>query len=909
MSAPASPALGFCPTCRSHRTTALAGGLCLVCLAAALNDDRGIARSADEGLPPSPRGLEYLATLGRGGMGQVFLAYQARLQRYVAVKQIAGTWQTHPLARERFLREARATARLSHPGIVPVLEIGSEDNVLWYTMEFLEGGDLAALLTRRGGSLPWPEAVAIVAQAAAAIEYAHRAGIAHRDLKPSNVLLDEQGHPKISDFGLAWLAAADGDTLTRTGEILGTPSYLAPEALATPPHADARPGDIYALCALLFHLIAGRPPFLAESPLQVLHSIAREPAPRLRAIAPTAGVPQWVDDVVAHGLEKRPESRIPSAAVLASALELGRGTGGRWRRYRRSVLITGAAAALIGGVAVISSVWPASTALSSPVSADEPLVAILPLDASTDDASTAALAAGVQDELADTLLRISDVRVLTASSVRAAGLGTGNVRDAQAKLGAGVVLTGSVRRSEGVMRFSVQLLDARDGSVRWTGRYDRRETDLFNLQTDIATAVALHLQGQLRPGTNERTTGTSSRHPRAQRLFFEARALAAASRQPEIDLVRAEEMLAEAAVLDPAFALALAHRSLIATRLYNWGHDRSEQRLALGLEAAQQALRLNAELPEARIALALYYYRRSRDHESARMHIDRALQLAPHNPVVLSAAANLARRSGNFAQAAEHFGAALPLDPVNGILAYNTADTFLRLRQYDTADAVLTRSLARLPGHVALTKLRGDLHLLWRGDLGPMREDLEKRERHEPTPEIYLMHRIDWLLLEGRSAEALATLQGSQLDVLEGQSIYLNRDGYEALLLAIDGQPDAAAAAAQRGYQRLLPELERRPDDARLVFHAAQLLVLRGDLNTGEALARRTLTPGDPAAVDAFDRGFYLVSFAVLQALAGKDDDARETLRLALHEPAQLSPHYIRHHPVLSRVIDRVGQL
>jgi hypothetical protein len=299
-----------------------------------------------------------------------------------------------------------------------------------------------------------------------------------------------------------------------------------------------------------------------------------------------------------------------------------------------------------------------------------------------------------------------------------------------------------------------------------------------------------------------------------------------------------------------------------------------------------------------------YYFRGSRDYVTAKPHFQRALTLTPNNPDALAALAHIERRQGDFRDASIHFRAALQLDPLNAILAYNTADTFVRLRDYEAASLLLERSLKAMPHHVALVKLRGDLYVAWRGDLGPMREDIFHRDPKLPTPDLYLMDKIDWLILEGRVDDALATLKESKLDVLEGQSIYLCRAGYEALLLQLKGDTRAAKSAAERALPEVMRELQRRPNDGRILLHAGQMYAILGHLTEGERLVRRTLTPGDMAAADAFDRGFFLRALGIMFAMAGEDAKARDVLRALLKEPNQTSVQYLNLHPALRRLRD-----
>ncbi len=222
---------------------------------------------------------ELLAEIARGGMGVVYKARQTRLNRTVAVKMIlAGELADQDDVR-RFLSEAEAAAGLDHPGIVPVYESGEINGQHFFSMGFVDGQSLAALLTQ--GPLPPRQAAELLAQVADAVDYAHERGVIHRDLKPGNILLDQEGHPRVTDFGLAKRVAGDSN-LTRTGQALGTPSYMPPEQASGKLDAIRPAADIYALGAVLYATITGRPPFQAATALDtILQVLEQEPvAPR-----------------------------------------------------------------------------------------------------------------------------------------------------------------------------------------------------------------------------------------------------------------------------------------------------------------------------------------------------------------------------------------------------------------------------------------------------------------------------------------------------------------------------------------------------------------------------------------------------------------------------------------------------
>ncbi|OJW26509.1 MAG: hypothetical protein BGO49_12320 [Planctomycetales bacterium 71-10] len=272
----------------------------------------------DGGAPPAiPSGYALEDVIGRGGMGVVHRARQVGLGRVVALKRIAAGVDATPAERSRFRAEAEAAASLRHPNIVPIHDVGELDGVPYYAMELLDGGTLADRLA--GGPLPPREAATLVEALARAIEHAHRRGVVHRDLKPRNVLFDAEGTPKVADFGLA--KRLDAGTLTRTGALMGTPLYMAPEQATAGPGVPVGPAaDVYALGAILYECLAGRPPFPGDSPAEVLDLIRSSEPTRPGRLRP--GLPRDLETIALKCLEKSPARRYASAAGLAD--DLGR---------------------------------------------------------------------------------------------------------------------------------------------------------------------------------------------------------------------------------------------------------------------------------------------------------------------------------------------------------------------------------------------------------------------------------------------------------------------------------------------------------------------------------------------------------------------------------------------------------
>ena len=259
---------------------------------------------------------QLLTELGRGGMGVVYKAWEKNLQRFVALKMILAGEQASAEDLARFRTEAQAAAGLTHPNIVPVYNVGEQDGQAFFSMKFVEGETLTRRLAQ--GPLPQREAARMMLAVARAVQHAHQNGILHRDLKPSNILIDTEGEPHITDFGLA-KRVSGGSSLTGTGAIIGTPSYMAPEQASGKPGPASPAVDIYSLGAILYELLTGRPPFLAASAVETLLLVRSEEPARPRLLNPQ--IDTDLELVCRKCLEKRPEHRYASAQQLANDLE------------------------------------------------------------------------------------------------------------------------------------------------------------------------------------------------------------------------------------------------------------------------------------------------------------------------------------------------------------------------------------------------------------------------------------------------------------------------------------------------------------------------------------------------------------------------------------------------------------
>ncbi len=284
---------------------------------AVAQSDRTLESLFIPSLPFQIDDYQLLEVIGRGGMGIVYRAQQLSLGRIVAIKMIQEHRQLGREHRLRFIAEAEATARLEHPGIVPVFEVSEFQGHPFFSMQYVRGETLADRLKQ--GPLPQRTAARIMADVCRAIDYAHRQGVLHRDLKPSNIMLDADDQVRVTDFGLAKLANSSDRHLTRSGAVLGTPSYMSPEQATGRSGLVGPRSDIYSLGTVLYHLLTGRPPFVADSPMQLALQVLEHDPPPPRLLEPS--IDRDLEMIVQRSIQKPPDLRYNTAGEMADDLE------------------------------------------------------------------------------------------------------------------------------------------------------------------------------------------------------------------------------------------------------------------------------------------------------------------------------------------------------------------------------------------------------------------------------------------------------------------------------------------------------------------------------------------------------------------------------------------------------------
>jgi eukaryotic-like serine/threonine-protein kinase len=585
-----------------------------------------------------------LAPLGAGGMGEVWRAHDANLDREVAIKLLAQGALTDAPSRERFKREAHVLARLSHPGVATIYDFDAQDGVDFLVMELVPGGSLESRL--ESGPLPVQEVLRVGAAIADALHDAHQSGFLHRDLKPGNIVLTQSGQPKILDFGLALLLAAGkaSGKLTQTGTILGSLPYMAPEQLLG--EADSASTDIYALGVMLFEMVTGRRPFVKERAEALMFEIFGNAAPSLVSLVPD--VPLQLDRLVAECLSKEPVARPASAAVVAEALRAV-GTGSRATEAPRAASVIRA-------------------------------IAVLPLRNVSRDPAQEYFADGMTEAIISDIARIKALRVISYTSVMRFKGAEKSLPEIARELNVDAVLEGSALLIGNRVRVSVQLVSARADETLWADRYDRELTDVLSLQSEVAEAVAREIAIQLTPDEVRHLTRRATVNPEAHLEVLKCKhSLFAASREAMDLAVRHARRALE---LDPDYALAWS--ALADCQIFRAvrGMAAPGEAGAEAFAAAQRALQLDPTLGDAYSSLGMIQSHRGEVHAGLKS-LDRALELNPgiafaHN---MRARALAALERHEEALAAANLSA--QLDPLSTLIRTVVGDTYYFAREYE----------------------------------------------------------------------------------------------------------------------------------------------------------------------------------------------------------------------------------
>jgi len=887
-----------CAECGS--TSRVARGLCLNCLLyeglggdtcnpETLEDMLGKidVRDADWRLG----NYQILEEIGRGGMGVIYRARQRHSRRIVALKRILSYHADSQETLVRFRREAEAAARLDHPNILPIYEVGDNDDGLpSFSMKFAAGGSLheaAPALHREPRRI-----VALMAKVARAVQYAHARGILHRDLKPANILLDGRGEPLVSDFGLAkWLDATS--ELTQTLAIFGTPGYIALEQASGSAGKITPAADVYSLGAILFHLFTGRPPFLGEHALAVIQQAAEKPAPKLRSLAPA--LDRDLETICAKCLEREPTARYRSAGDLAEDLE-------RWlaghsiiarpvsapvralRWSRRNPAFAGMTALLLAlGAAVGVMIWKGEMA-TPPVSSG---IAVLPFESLSPDNENAFFAEGVYEGVSTKLAKLSDLKVISHNSV-ARYRGAHNTQEIGRALNVAYVLEGSVRRNAGRIFLNVQLVDTRTGIHVWTESYDRNSNDVFAMQTEVAQKVADRLGAETSSTEKAAIQEPPTADLVAYDLYLRAKDLINAisfSTRAKEDLLQAVQLLDQAVARDPSFFDAYGQLAAAHDRMYFLGFDHTDVRLKLAETAIHSVRRLRPDSGETHLTLGQHLYWAYQNYDRAREELTVAQRTLPNESRIPLMAGYIDRRQGHWEKSLEEIKQALELDPRNFSIRQQVSLTYQGLRRYKETAATLDDVLAITPKDVTSKVQRAWVDLQWRADPKPLHMTIETVLAQDPSAVPAIV--IQWLELALSERDPVAAehaLAAMPIGGCRDENIAFPNSWCQGLVARLRGDEPAARDAFANARKELEQIVREQPDYAAALCAIGVVDAALGNkqdaLREGERAVE--LMPVGKSAID----GAMLVQYlAIIYAWTGDKDRAIERLTEAMKLP------------------------
>ncbi len=857
-----------------------------------------------------------LEKIGQGGMGEVYLAHDTSLQRKVALKFLPPeTTQEDSFAHRRFMREAETAAALDHPYICHINEVCEAEGKDFIVMEYVEGQTLKERLAEEPLALEDAHRIAI--EILEALEKAHEKGIVHRDLKPANVMIASEGHVKVMDFGLAkqLILRSESETqeetlstVSQSGIISGTLAYMSPEQLQGKP-VDAR-SDLFSFGIVFYEMLTGVHPFRRQAVIETASAILTEAPQALEHHRP--GIPNHLQEVVDKLLAKNPLQRYQSVRdILADLREvtltseempireranaypvalpriLGR------RRFRRGLATTAAVFAV--AVLVAAIMWLRRE--PTPTSMDTGLIriAVLPFEylGMTEDAY---FADGITEDVRGKLASLPQLTVIARGSSMSYK-GTGKSPQTIAKeLEVGYLLSGTVRWQKGVsgsisrIRVAPELVEVSGKgtpTIRWQDSYDAVVEDVFHVQAEIAARVAGALRATLGAQERRLLEGQPTTNMSAYDAYLRAESLWRSGGVDAPALQRVVPHFELAVSLDPSFALAWAHLSIVRSHLYYNGAP-SQALKESARSAAERALQLSPSLPDALLAMGDYLLGVERDNPRALNLFNQGLVVDAKSADLLSGAAQAEISLGRWEQAIAHLERARSIDPRSMHTSIQFASSLVWMRRYPQALEASNHTLALSPRNPWAIQVKA-MVFLGQGDLKAARAFIAKQpSENEPAILVNLGQYWDlmWVLDDGQRRRLLQlpleafggyraarALTFAQTHMLLGNTLELRRNSEEA-------------------EQDFASQLRETPDDA-------QLHVMRG--LTLAYLGRRdeAIREGEqgvallPISREAYTGPYLQHQLVRIYLILGEREKALDLLESLLKIPYYLSPAWL----------------
>jgi serine/threonine protein kinase/Tfp pilus assembly protein PilF len=848
-------AAGTCAICGRPLTQCGPNGECLRCLVTLgfLADGGEAERPAAHGrlTPGTLRYAHFEVETGADGFpvelgaGAMAITYRARdtvLNSTAALKVIDRSVAQNPGARSRFLREARAAANIHHPNVARVTFYGEQDGECFYAMELVEGETLEARV-RRDGPMPLALALEVIEQAARALAVAEVCGVVHRDIKPSNLMLESDASEtltvKVIDYGVAKVMGPQAEPAaeqTQAG-FIGTPAFASPEQFAGAGQLpiDTR-SDIYSLGVTLWYLLCGRTPFVGRTMEEIRTRQTSElPLEQLRSLH----LPGQIITLLKSMLAPDPKDRPQTARDLLSAVHsCYTRFNPEARSRRRRVALAGAALALaIAAIALGTWLYQRTR----PFTPMERSIAVLPFENLSSEKENAYFAEGIQDEILTRLSKIADLKVISRTSTQHYKSAPENLREIAKQLGVAHVLEGSVQKSADAVRVNVQLIKAANDSHLWSDTFDRKLTDIFSVESEVAKTIADQLRAKLTGQEQEVIAAKPTDNPQAYDAYLRGLAYTLKTAFTPANSFAAQKYVKEAVRLDPKFALGWALLSYadasgyLTQSLQPTAALREEAR-----QAAETALTLEPNLGEAVFAKGFYHYACLKDYGTAVTYLEQAYHLLPNNSRIPQSLAYVERRRGNWEKSEAYFNEAEKLDPRDVNLLSQHARSYVCLRRFPEALAKLEQILNITPDDIDTLVLKARIAQA-EGDL-PRASALLAPLRLGADYANALETQVYQAILESRPAPVIARLK--EILANPDQTLgYYNGELRFWLGWAQEVAGDHAAARESWSQARseLEPFLKEQPENFVLMGDLALTNMGLGDNAAALTLAERAI--------------------------------------------------------------------
>jgi eukaryotic-like serine/threonine-protein kinase len=822
--------------------------------------------------------------LGQGGMGAVYKAYDYELNRTVAIKLVRPEFGADPDTMARFKQELLLASRVSHKNILRIHDLGDWNGIKFITMAFVEGTDLAGLL-RKEGPLSLELALKLTRALCAALEAAHAEGVMHRDLKPQNILIDHSGTPYIVDFGLAKLVQSEATAMTRTGLIMGTPRYMSPEQ-AVGAEVDHR-SDLYSLGLILFEMFTGSLPFSGDSALQLMfqrvHNAPRDP----REVKPD--LPDYIAQIILKCLQKDPATRYQSAREILDDLDSQnppaisggvRASAGNAtisfeipRPTRRFGLILGAIAVTLLSTALAVPALRTrvfglvSNESSAPKPAIEHYVAVLPLNISGDEKTLKYLAEGVTDSLSAKLSGLRNIYVASAPAVRSA-ISRQSPDKIARELGVALLVQGTIQGSGDRIALTLTLFDVSKNTQLLNREFSGVRQDLLTLEDQVFNALTgamlIRQSNEEKARTTMRPTGDIA----AYELYLKGRTLLGGQRT-EADLRKALGLFDQAIKRDSQFALAFAGSADVSLLIWDRTKDGAWTQRALG--AAEQAKRLNDNLPEVHLSLGSIYTAIGRTNEAI-IELTRALELEPNSDDALHRLGLAYLKANRPAEAINAYKLATQVNPYMWSNYNFLGGAYFQLGQNQNALNAFTRITELDPANASGWANVGAANYRL-GNWSACIAALQKAIKLDPDEPFFASQLGVAYFFAGRYGEAARMFETAVEKNPNDASFRVNlADAYRWTK-----QPERAAAAYDKAITLAYKSLEVNPRNTEALGNLAIAYAKKGDSANAIRFIRRArqIQPADDDLI---------YKEATIQALAGSAEDAVARLGDALRQ-------------------------